>query len=241
MIGSHEFARGLEAELEAVGVHGYRVVGCIDPEHACGEDEVAGIRCLGSLTELRGTIIQQRDRAPRARSAEPGLEGALRGAVSGRRGLKAGGLRAGRRRLPGSTRIDDRSRAALRGAIRPRPARHHHLSVVPVPAAPALPRELADLQADTRPHARHDRGDHRGPLRAGGGARDQGDRPRPGAAPPAADGRGRAGDDLVEAADDAGSRRRPDVDRRRGRPHHPQSGASCDARTSTSCRRSGWC
>ncbi len=57
VIGSHEFARGLEAELEAVGVHGYRVVGCIDPEHACGEDEVAGIRCLGSLNELRGTIV----------------------------------------------------------------------------------------------------------------------------------------------------------------------------------------
>ena len=57
VIGSHEFARGLEAELEAVGVDGYRVVGCIDPEHACAERNVAGVPCLGSLAELRATII----------------------------------------------------------------------------------------------------------------------------------------------------------------------------------------
>ena len=47
VIGSHEFTRGLEAELEAVGVRGYRVVGCIDPEKPCEDDVVAGVRCLG--------------------------------------------------------------------------------------------------------------------------------------------------------------------------------------------------
>jgi lipopolysaccharide/colanic/teichoic acid biosynthesis glycosyltransferase len=59
VIGSHEFARGLEAELEAVGVHGYRVVGCIDPEQSCAEPARAGIRCLGSLPLLRTTILDQ--------------------------------------------------------------------------------------------------------------------------------------------------------------------------------------
>ena len=58
VIGSHEFARGLEAELVAVGVRGYRLVGCIDPEHACREEMVAGVRCLGSLGSLRETIVE---------------------------------------------------------------------------------------------------------------------------------------------------------------------------------------
>ena len=42
VIGSHEFARGLAAELEAVGARGYRVIGCIDPEKSCERDVVAG-------------------------------------------------------------------------------------------------------------------------------------------------------------------------------------------------------
>jgi exopolysaccharide biosynthesis polyprenyl glycosylphosphotransferase len=57
VIGSHEFTRGLEAELDAVGVRGYRVVGCIDPERACEQDEVAGVRCLGSLNDLRNIVL----------------------------------------------------------------------------------------------------------------------------------------------------------------------------------------
>ena len=57
VIGSHEFARGLEAELEAVGVRGYTVVGCIDPEDSCPTDSVAGIKCLGSLVLLRQTVL----------------------------------------------------------------------------------------------------------------------------------------------------------------------------------------
>jgi lipopolysaccharide/colanic/teichoic acid biosynthesis glycosyltransferase len=60
VIGSHEFARGLEAELEAVGVRGYTVVGCIDPEASCPADTVAGIKCLGSLVLLRNTVIAHR-------------------------------------------------------------------------------------------------------------------------------------------------------------------------------------
>lgn len=58
VIGTHEFARSLEAELKAVGVRGYRVVGCIDPDHSCPSDEVAGIRCLGSLVLLRHTVLE---------------------------------------------------------------------------------------------------------------------------------------------------------------------------------------
>jgi lipopolysaccharide/colanic/teichoic acid biosynthesis glycosyltransferase len=57
VIGSHEFARGLQAELKAVGVRGYKVIGCIDPKHSCSEGVVAGIRCLGSLVLLRRTIL----------------------------------------------------------------------------------------------------------------------------------------------------------------------------------------
>ena len=57
VIGSHEFAHGLDAELGAVGVRGYRVIGCIDPERGCEEEVVAGIRCLGSLRNLRPTIL----------------------------------------------------------------------------------------------------------------------------------------------------------------------------------------
>ena len=57
VIGSHEFTRGLEAELDAVGVRGYRVVGAIDPEHPCQDDVVAGIRCLGTLKDLRQIVL----------------------------------------------------------------------------------------------------------------------------------------------------------------------------------------
>lgn len=59
VIGTHEFARSLEAELKAVGVRGYEVVGCIDPQHSCPTDQVAGIRCLGSLLLLRHTVLVQ--------------------------------------------------------------------------------------------------------------------------------------------------------------------------------------
>jgi lipopolysaccharide/colanic/teichoic acid biosynthesis glycosyltransferase len=58
VIGSHEFARGLRAELEAVGVKGYRVVGCIDPKSSCDTGVSAGVRCLGSLVLLRGTVLE---------------------------------------------------------------------------------------------------------------------------------------------------------------------------------------
>jgi len=58
VIGTHEFARSLEAELDAVGVRGYRVVGCIDPEHSCSTAAAAGVRCLGSLVLLRHTVLE---------------------------------------------------------------------------------------------------------------------------------------------------------------------------------------
>jgi lipopolysaccharide/colanic/teichoic acid biosynthesis glycosyltransferase len=58
VIGTHEFARSLEAELKAVGVRGYRVVGCIDPEHSCSTSMAAGIQCLGSLILLRHTVLE---------------------------------------------------------------------------------------------------------------------------------------------------------------------------------------
>lgn len=57
VIGSHEFARGLQAELDAVGIQGYQMVGCIDPEASCPTDSVAGIKCLGSLVLLRNTVL----------------------------------------------------------------------------------------------------------------------------------------------------------------------------------------
>jgi lipopolysaccharide/colanic/teichoic acid biosynthesis glycosyltransferase len=57
VIGSHEFARGLRAELKAVGIRGYEVIGCIDPKHSCNRGVVAGIRCLGSLVLLRRTVL----------------------------------------------------------------------------------------------------------------------------------------------------------------------------------------
>ena len=57
VIGTHEFARSLEAELKAVGVRGYRVVGCIDPDQSCTTANVAGVRCLGSLLLLRHTVL----------------------------------------------------------------------------------------------------------------------------------------------------------------------------------------
>jgi lipopolysaccharide/colanic/teichoic acid biosynthesis glycosyltransferase len=57
VIGSHEFARGLRAELGAVGIRSYEVVGCIDPKHSCTRSVVADIRCLGSLVLLRKTVL----------------------------------------------------------------------------------------------------------------------------------------------------------------------------------------
>ena len=58
VIGSHEFARGLAAELKAVGIKGYEIVGCIDPKHSCNRSVVAGTRCLGSLVLLRNTVLE---------------------------------------------------------------------------------------------------------------------------------------------------------------------------------------
>src|SRR4051794_29312232 len=57
VIGSHEFARGLRAELGAVGIRSYEVVGCIDPKKSCRRSVVADIRCLGSLVLLRKTVL----------------------------------------------------------------------------------------------------------------------------------------------------------------------------------------
>ena len=57
VIGSHEFARGLRAELHAVGVKGYEVIGCIDPKGSCDSAVTAGVRCLGSLVLLRRTVL----------------------------------------------------------------------------------------------------------------------------------------------------------------------------------------
>jgi lipopolysaccharide/colanic/teichoic acid biosynthesis glycosyltransferase len=57
VIGSHEFARGLRAELKAVGVKGYQVIGCIDPKGSCDTAVSAGVRCLGSLVLLRQTVL----------------------------------------------------------------------------------------------------------------------------------------------------------------------------------------
>ena len=59
VIGSHEFARGFQAELEALGIKEYEVVGCIDPETSCPTDTVAGVRCLGSLVLLRRTVLAE--------------------------------------------------------------------------------------------------------------------------------------------------------------------------------------
>jgi lipopolysaccharide/colanic/teichoic acid biosynthesis glycosyltransferase len=57
VIGSHEFARGLRAELKAVGVRGYEVIGCIDPKGSCDTAVSAGVRCLGSVVLLRQTVL----------------------------------------------------------------------------------------------------------------------------------------------------------------------------------------
>jgi lipopolysaccharide/colanic/teichoic acid biosynthesis glycosyltransferase len=57
VIGSHQFARGLQAELKAVGIRGYEVIGCIDPKESCRQAVVASIRCLGSLVLLRKTVL----------------------------------------------------------------------------------------------------------------------------------------------------------------------------------------
>jgi lipopolysaccharide/colanic/teichoic acid biosynthesis glycosyltransferase len=57
VIGTHEFARSLQAELTAVGVRGYRVVGCIDVGESCDRETVAGVPCLGSLVLLRSIVL----------------------------------------------------------------------------------------------------------------------------------------------------------------------------------------
>ena len=57
VIGSPEFTRGLQAELMSVGVRGYRVIGYIDLERERANGSVAGVSCIGSLSQLRSTII----------------------------------------------------------------------------------------------------------------------------------------------------------------------------------------
>ena len=83
VIGTHEFARSLQAELEAMDVRGYTVVGCIDPEDSCPTDSVAGIKCLGSLVLLRQTVLTQGLEllvlGPLASAAEIEQEGGFRG------------------------------------------------------------------------------------------------------------------------------------------------------------------
>ena len=152
VIGSHEFARGLEAELEAVGVHGYTVVGCIDPETACSEPARAGVRCLGSSSVAADDHPRSRHRAARARPLDPA---GRRRPVRGRRHLAAGCLRARRGRLPRPAGLPARGGAALRAALRARAARHHELRMVPVPAASPLPGERALLEAAAGPRDRH--------------------------------------------------------------------------------------
>ena len=142
VIGSHEFARGLEAELEAVGVQGYRVVGCIDPEQSCSTPNAAGVRCLGSLSLLRGTVLRHGIELLVLGPLDPGeATGVWARGSSGRRRLPPRRLRAGRRRLPRPARVDDRLGTALRGGLRPRAAGHHQRRLVPVLAASPLPGE----------------------------------------------------------------------------------------------------
>jgi exopolysaccharide biosynthesis polyprenyl glycosylphosphotransferase len=57
VIGSHEFAAGLQAELEAVAVPGYTLVGSIDPVHSSNQHLASGIQSLGSLVTLRQTVM----------------------------------------------------------------------------------------------------------------------------------------------------------------------------------------
>jgi hypothetical protein len=57
VIGSREFTRGLEAELEAVKVRGYRVLGNIEPERPCGDAVEGAPKCLGTLGDLRNTVL----------------------------------------------------------------------------------------------------------------------------------------------------------------------------------------
>ena len=100
VIGSHEFARGLEAELEAVGVRGYTVVGCIDPEESCPTDAVAGVRCLGSLVLLRQTVLDHGlellvlgPLSPAARRSRPRWSGEASGAGGSRAWRSSSGSR----------------------------------------------------------------------------------------------------------------------------------------------------
>jgi lipopolysaccharide/colanic/teichoic acid biosynthesis glycosyltransferase len=57
VIGSHAFARGLQAELKAIGIKGFRVIGCIDPGASCDSPGVAGVPCLASMVLLRRTVL----------------------------------------------------------------------------------------------------------------------------------------------------------------------------------------
>jgi lipopolysaccharide/colanic/teichoic acid biosynthesis glycosyltransferase len=60
VIGSDEFAAGLEAELRAAGICGYRVIGHIDPRRSTERERDLAIPHLGSLPFLRGAILRYR-------------------------------------------------------------------------------------------------------------------------------------------------------------------------------------
>jgi lipopolysaccharide/colanic/teichoic acid biosynthesis glycosyltransferase len=57
VIGSNEFARALEAELKAAGLHGYRVLGSIDPGDLGGRKVAADPPYLGSIALLREVVL----------------------------------------------------------------------------------------------------------------------------------------------------------------------------------------
>jgi lipopolysaccharide/colanic/teichoic acid biosynthesis glycosyltransferase len=60
VIGSHEFATRLEAELHAGGIHGYRVIGRIDPRRSTDRDSHPVVPHLGSLPILRESVLRYR-------------------------------------------------------------------------------------------------------------------------------------------------------------------------------------
>jgi lipopolysaccharide/colanic/teichoic acid biosynthesis glycosyltransferase len=61
VIGSHDFMRGLEAELEAVGVRGYRVIGCINPDRrGWPRSPEPSEPFLGSIRSLRQVVLEHR-------------------------------------------------------------------------------------------------------------------------------------------------------------------------------------
>jgi lipopolysaccharide/colanic/teichoic acid biosynthesis glycosyltransferase len=60
VIGSHEFAAGLEAELHGVGIRGHRMIGRIDPRRSEERLNHPSVPHLGSLPSLRDAILRHR-------------------------------------------------------------------------------------------------------------------------------------------------------------------------------------